>query len=78
MEASLRGIEKIAEAKALDVISLGTDQEAQEHFFHPELQDKRRMGAGGVPVRSAGDLPGPVCGQPEGQLSTATHLLGHG
>ena len=55
MEASLRGIEKIAEAKALDVISLGTDQEAQEHFFHPELQDKRRMGAGGVPVRSAGD-----------------------
>ena len=56
MEATLRGIEKIAEAKALDVISLGTDQEAQVNFFHPERQDKRRTGAGGVPVRSAGDF----------------------
>ena len=55
MEATLRGIEKIAEAKALDVISLGTDQEAQENFFHPERQEKRRTGAGGVPVRSAED-----------------------
>ena len=55
MEATLRGIEKIAEAKALDVISLGTDQEAQENFFHNERQEKRRTGAGGVPVRSAGD-----------------------
>ncbi len=55
MEATLRGIEQIAEAKALDVISLGTDQEAQENFFHPERQDKRRSGAGGVPVRSAED-----------------------
>jgi hypothetical protein len=55
MPATLRGIEQIAEAKALDVISLGTDQEAQENFFHPERQDRRRMGAGGVPVRSAAD-----------------------
>ena len=55
MQATLRGIQQIAEARALDVISLGTDQEAQEHFFHPERQDKRRMGAGGVPVRSAED-----------------------
>ena len=56
MEATLRGIEKIAEAKALDVISLGTDQEAQVNFFHPERQDKRRTGAGGVPVRSTEDF----------------------
>ena len=55
MEATLRGIEQIAEAKALDVISLGTDQDAQENFFHPERQDKRRFGAGGVPVRTAAD-----------------------
>jgi len=55
MEATLHGIEQIAEAKALDVISLGTDQDAQENFYHPERQDKRRMGAGGVPVRSAAD-----------------------
>ena len=42
-----------AEAGALDVISLGIDQDAQENFFHPERQNPRRTGAGGVPVRSA-------------------------
>jgi len=46
-----KGIEKIAESRCLDVISLGIDQDAQEKFFHPENQDSRRKGAGGVPVR---------------------------
>jgi methylmalonyl-CoA mutase cobalamin-binding subunit len=55
MEATLEGIARIAEAQALDVISLGIDQDAQENFFHPERQDARRKGAGGVPVRSADD-----------------------
>lgn len=55
MEATIAGIEKIADAKALDVISLGIDQDAQENFYHPERQDARRKGAGGVPVRSADD-----------------------
>ncbi len=55
MEESLQGVEKISNAKVLDVISLGIDQDAQENFFHPERQDARRKGAGGVPVRSAGD-----------------------
>ncbi len=55
LEDSLRGIEKISKAKALDVISLGIDQDAQENFFHPERQDAQRKGAGGVPVRSADD-----------------------
>lgn len=55
MEDTLCGIEKIADAHALDVISLGIDQDAQENFFHPERQDPRRKGAGGVPVRSAED-----------------------
>jgi len=55
MEATLLGVVKIAEAKALDVISLGIDQDAQENFFHPERQDPRRTGAGGVPVRSPED-----------------------
>ncbi len=55
MEATISGIEEIAEAQALDVISLGIDQDAQENFFHPERQDPRRTGAGGVPVRSAED-----------------------
>jgi methylmalonyl-CoA mutase cobalamin-binding subunit len=56
MQATIEGIHKIAEAEALDLISLGTDQDAQENFFHPEHQDPRRKGAGGVPVRSAEDF----------------------
>ena len=55
MEATIDGIQKIAEAQALDLISLGTDQDAQENFFHPERQDPRRKGAGGVPVRTTDD-----------------------
>lgn len=56
MEATIAGIEKIAEAGVLDLISLGTDQDAQENFFHPERQDPRRKGAGGVPVRTPDDF----------------------
>ena len=55
MEATIEGIKKIAEAQALDVISLGIDQDAQENFYHSERQDPRRKGAGGVPVRSEED-----------------------
>jgi hypothetical protein len=55
MEATIDGIKRIAEAKALDVISLGIDQDAQENFYHPERQYARRKGAGGVPVRSEED-----------------------
>jgi methylmalonyl-CoA mutase cobalamin-binding subunit len=55
MEETIEGIQKIADAQALDVISLGTDQDAQENFYHPERQDPRRKGAGGVPVRSEDD-----------------------
>ncbi len=55
IDATLDGIARIAEARVLDVISLGTDQDAQENFFHPERQDPRRTGAGGVPVRCTED-----------------------
>jgi hypothetical protein len=55
LQATLDGITKIAESQVLDVISLGVDQDAQENFFHPERQDPRRKGAGGVPVRSEHD-----------------------
>ncbi len=55
MEKTIQGIEQIAEAKALDVISLGIDQDAQANFFHPERQNPRTTGAGGVPVRSPED-----------------------
>jgi methylmalonyl-CoA mutase cobalamin-binding subunit len=55
MEATLAGVAEIAEARTLDLISLGPDQDAQANFFHPERQDPRRRGAGGVPVRSPDD-----------------------
>jgi methylmalonyl-CoA mutase cobalamin-binding subunit len=55
LEETRGGVEQIAEAQALDVISLGIDQDAQENFYHPERQDPRRKGAGGVPVRSEED-----------------------
>ena len=54
-ETTRTGIQEIAESGVLDVISLGIDQDAQANFFHPERQDPRRRGAGGVPVRSPED-----------------------
>ncbi|MEA3440152.1 MAG: cobalamin-dependent protein [Chloroflexota bacterium] len=55
MPATEVGISQIAEERVIDVISLGIDQDAQANFFHPERQNPRRTGAGGVPVRSADD-----------------------
>jgi len=56
IEPTLRGIAEIATSQALDVISLGPDQDAQENWFHPERIDPRRTGAGGVPLRREKDL----------------------
>lgn len=56
IEPSVQGAARIAESGALDVISLGVDQDAQENFFRPHTQDPRSRGAGGVPVRSEEDL----------------------
>ena len=55
MEETVQGITKIAAAKAIDVISLGIDQDAQANFFRPERQEVRQRGAGGVPVRTPDD-----------------------
>lgn len=56
LAATAEGIAQIAEAGVLDVISLGPDQNAQEHFFRPQEMDPREHGAGGVPVRTREDL----------------------
>ena len=56
MEETLRGVEQIAMSGVLDVISIGPDQNAQEHFFHPEEMDHGQDGAGGVPIRTPADL----------------------
>lgn len=56
LEDTIRGARQIAEAKVLDVLSLGPDQNAQESFFHPQEIDSRQSGAGGVPLRKPEDL----------------------
>lgn len=53
---TVEGITKIADASVLDVISLGADQDAQENFFRPYMQDPKSTGAGGVPFRTEHDL----------------------
>ena len=56
MEETLEGIGKIAEAKLLDVVSIGPDQNAQQFLFHPERMKEDYSGAGGVPLRSKEDF----------------------
>lgn len=56
LEATIDAIEKVAEAKVLDVISIAPDQNAQEFFFEQYRMDRRLDGAGGVPVRKREDF----------------------
>lgn len=56
LQETIEGIRQISMAEVLDVISIGPDQNAQEHFFRPEEMDPARSGAGGVPLRKYKDL----------------------
>jgi hypothetical protein len=56
VEETVAGVVEIARAECLEVLSLGTDQNAQEHFFRPAEMDPGAHGAGGVPVRTEADL----------------------
>lgn len=56
MERTVAGISEIARSRLVDVISIGPDQNAQAHFFHPARMDPDQDGAGGVPVRTADDF----------------------
>jgi hypothetical protein len=56
LERTAEGIAEVARSRLVDVISIGPDQNAQEHFFHPEQMDPAQDGAGGVPVRKAEDF----------------------
>jgi methylmalonyl-CoA mutase cobalamin-binding subunit len=53
---TVEGAREIAEARVLDVLSIGPDQNAQEHFFRPNEMDPSQDGAGGVPLRKPDDL----------------------
>ena len=52
-EETLAGVREISEAKVLDIISLGPDQNTQQYFFRPDEMLDEYSGAGGVPIRSA-------------------------
>ncbi|MGC8779124.1 MAG: methionine synthase, partial [Candidatus Caldatribacteriaceae bacterium] len=56
VEETVRGVAEISEARVLDCISLGPDQNAQEFFFRPERMEKEEHGSGGVPLRRREDL----------------------
>jgi hypothetical protein len=56
VDETVVGAAAIAGAECLDVLSLGTDQNAQGHFFRPQEMDPNAHGAGGVPVRTEADL----------------------
>jgi hypothetical protein len=56
LDDTIKGIEKIAKAKILDVISIAPDQNTQSNYFHPEDYKKEFNGAGGVPLRSRKDF----------------------
>ena len=56
IEETVEAIEKVAEAKVIDIISIAPDQNAQEFFFEQEKMDKRLDGAGGVPLRTEEDF----------------------
>jgi hypothetical protein len=52
LENTYKGIEKLANAKILDIISIAPDQTAQEWLQKPENLRKQSTGAGGVPIRN--------------------------
>jgi len=54
--ATVEGARQIAEAQALDVLSIGPDQNAQESLFRPQRMRPELDGAGGVPIRRTEDL----------------------
>lgn len=54
-DETLKGINRIASEKILDVISLAPDQNTQEHFFDKNY-NKAFDGSGGVPLRTPDDF----------------------
>ena len=56
VDATVEGVQEIAEARVVDVLSLGPDQNAQESFFRPSEMKPQLDGAGGVPMRTRDDL----------------------
>ncbi len=56
IEETVEAIEKVAEEKVIDIISIAPDQNAQEFFFDQESMNRKLDGAGGVPLRREEDF----------------------
>lgn len=56
IEETVEAIEKVADSKTIDIISVAPDQNAQEFFFDQENMDEKLDGAGGVPLRNKADF----------------------
>ena len=56
VKETVKGAKELALSEAIDVISIGPDQNAQESFFRPEEMKKGQDGAGGVPLRKPEEL----------------------
>ena len=56
IEETIQEIEKLAESKLLDIISIAPDQNCQSYFFEKEKMDEKLSGAGGAPIRSENDF----------------------
>ncbi len=52
LDETIDGVSEIANAKVLDIVSLGIDQNTQQYYFHPQKRDPKMDGAGGVPVKT--------------------------
>lgn len=56
LEETIKEVEKLAESKLLDIISIAPDQNCQSFFFEKEKMDEKLSGAGGAPIRSEDDF----------------------
>jgi hypothetical protein len=56
MKDTILGAKRIAASRALDILSIAPDQNAQESFFRPHEMDPKLDGAGGAPIRTDEDL----------------------
>ena len=77
MGTTLTGIHQIAEARLLDVISLGVDQDAQENFFHPERQNPRRARRRRRACALGGRFGSALFCHTQRELSSPAHLFWH-
>jgi hypothetical protein len=56
LKDTIKGIQDLARAKVLDIISIAPDQNTQANYFHPEDRVQSLSGAGGVPLREEQDF----------------------